>query len=761
VPSRSLPVSPIPLAGLAGGFLAYALATGGGPGGFAMRVLCLLRAWAILSLLLCLWNLMQWVSAFYADFASIRHTFNAIAGEAVYSPGLFDLTNRFLFGHANYVAALAVLTVALAPAAWLLDGSKWRRVWAALLLPAALVILVSTDSRAAFGGAFAAGAVWLVFFLVRRGVGNRALAGTVAALALLAIAFTAAVPSLRQTAASVVTGELGRSDFQRMGYLAAGWEMGLDRPLTGQGPGTVSYHYPRFWDGQSRLDQALQLHNTPAQLWAETGLLGLAAFTALALAGLACLLPLVARWRSLATLPAGLSAGILAAALGYLPLLLTDYQLDVPYIAATFALAGGLLAATRLHAGSAARAAPPRRRLRRACGLLVAGCLAVLAWSGGHGLHHRAQNHAGLAALNQGDIERFVQTHQAAAAWDPAETLPLNRLGFEFARIARAIRSAQPEAAAALRQRALGFFEESLHRRPCQEYPLTQSGWLLLDGGEPARALTAFQRALQAAPSRRSPSRGLALAASRLLGEPAYALFALEGMAYPEQAVQFLDPAVDRVRLATEIRARLSQAGADGALRTRRERLLAARADAILARMHALPAPRADAFGLDEPFSLQAALAKSSFGPGEFEPPPAMRAAARARRGGTDAAFHLVEIILGGRAPGPEAGEALIRSLERHPQASLARWAGLLVEARAQPTGRFHITRGSHGLFARNLDGRPFHDLNERAHNVLAHAALGAALRPVVLPPAYLARERGDALEALGLAGVPGAPEVP
>lgn len=61
--------------------------------------------------------------------------------------------------------------------------------------------------------------------------------------------------------------------------LRAGWLLGNERPLTGWGPGSGVWMYPRVAAQTRAAPQALpDLGNTPAQLYAETGALGLLGF---------------------------------------------------------------------------------------------------------------------------------------------------------------------------------------------------------------------------------------------------------------------------------------------------------------------------------------------------------------------------------------------------------------------------------------------------------------------------------------------------
>jgi hypothetical protein len=138
---------------------------------------------------------------------------------------------------------------------------------------------------------------------------------------------------------------------------AGGVRMGADRPLLGWGPGTTPLAYPRYraiLDGG--VENALQLHSTPVQLWAETGAAGL--LVALLFCGLAAW-----NWRRAPTAAATLA--------GYGVFALTDHQLDVPVFAAALAALAALLATP------AAVPTAPRLRLGVILVLFAAGGLIV------------------------------------------------------------------------------------------------------------------------------------------------------------------------------------------------------------------------------------------------------------------------------------------------------------------------------------------------------------------------------------------------
>ena len=271
----------------------------------------------------------------------------------LFSPSLFERRNAHPLGHANYTAGLMLLGLP-----WLVAVMRRTRgplrVAALLAIALALLNLFMSGSRggllglAALGvaGVATAGLGWKRFFLLA--------AGLVGLAALLAVANPRIRAQLRPADPQAAP---NLSSVQRSAMFAGGLKMGADRPLLGWGPGTTPLAYPRYraaLDGG--VENALQLHSTPVQLWAETGATGLLA------ALLACVLA-AWNWRR-----APAAAVTLA---GYGVFALTDHQLDVPVFAAAMAALAAMLASP------AAAPAAPRTRLGLVLLLLAVAGLIV------------------------------------------------------------------------------------------------------------------------------------------------------------------------------------------------------------------------------------------------------------------------------------------------------------------------------------------------------------------------------------------------
>jgi O-antigen ligase len=242
-----------------------------------------------------------------------------------------DARNAFPLGHASYTAGLALLGLPWLCTLALRSAGRTRLAWS-IATALALLLLVSSGSRAAIPSLAALGVVALLRSpLDRKRKILLALALPLAAL-LVAVAnprtramFTPADPAAAPNLSNV----------QRSAMLTAAARMGADRPLLGWGPGTTPLAYPRFRAGlDGGAENVLQLHSTPAQLWAELGAAGLAC--ALALAALA----LHAFIRAPLPSPAAL------ALVGYAVFSLADWQLDIPVFAFAVALCLGHLVPT-------------------------------------------------------------------------------------------------------------------------------------------------------------------------------------------------------------------------------------------------------------------------------------------------------------------------------------------------------------------------------------------------------------------------------
>lgn len=292
-----------------------------------------------------------------------------------------------LFTYPNLLAGfLAMLLPVGLALAW--DASRPRRLlWSAA---AAVMVLGLLATRSLGGWLAAAAGVGIFAWLLPAGRARRwglAAFGAAAVLG-LGVLFHARGPG------EAAGGMLGR--FQ---YWAGAWRMGLEHPLFGVGPGLFGVYYSRY---QTGADFTRFAHSLPLQLWAETGLAGIAAFAWLAVVAVR---RIGAAWREnpdgqRRRLMAGLTAGIAAFGL--------HACLDVDFFflknAAVFWLCLGALLGLAIPRGVASES-DARRGEAAETGLsawLQGGLFVLLVfvlWHGGRSLWVEGALYAGAAGL--------------------------------------------------------------------------------------------------------------------------------------------------------------------------------------------------------------------------------------------------------------------------------------------------------------------------------------------------------------------------
>jgi O-antigen ligase len=453
----------------------------------------------------------------------------------------FSSRNAYPFGHSTYTAGFAVLA-----APWLaglaLTGLNWRRWlwWAAAA--GALALIPTTGARGGVLGIAVAAACAAALWLGNATLSRRQRLGIVGGALGLAAVFVALDPRLRALVRERRWSDTAaESNRQRTAMLEVGQLMGRDRPLTGYGPGTVSLVYPHYRAQLSGgVDNVLQLHSTPAQFWAELGLPGVLALV-LALVGTARLTR--GLWRT-----AGVSSNdptsdassgrsyrlraqaLVVALAGYFAVSLTDFQLDVPWFAATLAV---FLALLRAYPPARPTPAPGRRlTLRRALGGLLLALLALTLWPTALSLRARQQFAEAADARVTGDEAAFVAGAERAATtarWDAFFPLQLAAFyGEKWLQSGDAVPQAQWQ------ERFVHWQQVALARHPDEDYSHLNLGWLLLST-DPAEAEKHFLAAAHLSPNKGGVYLGLGL--SRLgRPDPAAAIraFALEWLNDPQ-----------------------------------------------------------------------------------------------------------------------------------------------------------------------------------------------------------------------------------
>lgn len=413
--------------------------------------------------------------------------------------------NDIPFGHSTYVAGAMILVLPWLALATFQTRGLNRIIWAFFAGVAGFVLAV-TGSR---GGVLAAGAMTAVgvgHFIVSASWTRRSKALLVALTTAVLILGVVSNPRLRDLVQGRGWSDVAReSNAQRSAMLAAGLKLGSARPFTGWGPGTVPLTYPQVRGQLSGgVDNVLQLHNTPAQIWATLGIGGLAAMIAI-------LAAMIARVRDLARQTTQNPAISTAACslLGYGLFSLTDHQLDLPVMNSL-----SVLSLAVLFAGGQSQGAFLSNRFSRVFLFAASTLVVALLVPTGRDLSARFTYELALTAFEQDHLDegrRLLETSSAIAPYDPYYRHQLvGRL------LAKRQQVTDAKTISRLTEDSINQLILSLNAGCFQEFAHFNLGWLALEQNRPAQAANYFQLTAREAPNRRGVYWGWGLALHRL-----------------------------------------------------------------------------------------------------------------------------------------------------------------------------------------------------------------------------------------------------
>ncbi len=444
----------------------------------------LLTLQATLSLLFIVVSLGLWsVQTVLPELAKLRQ-FQQLGVTLSYDLKLLELRNWAPIGHQNYVAGYLVLVLPLLAGLAITQQGRQRWLWSSAV-GLGCIDLYTTNSRGGWLGLLVMVSVSGGVFFWRR---QRRLVW--AGLVPIVVGLVLVNDRLRLALVQILSGQgTGELAFRVINAIV-GWRIGWSHPWFGAGLGSVPLLYQQYrpaWAGREG-ELVYQLHNTPLQLWAELGSVGI-----IVALGSVMLLGYLSLRHQANHNP--LTIALSAALLGYSILAITDYQLDNLAISGTIVL---YIACLANHFNTQQTRHPPRST--RHLPLLPLTLLTILLLSTVWLLPiHRAwyASSQGFTALRRQDIDTFVQRlnqAQRLAAWEPYYP---NQLGWTLGD--RALEARDPQAL----QLGIQALQRSLEIAPHQEFATTNLGWLLLVSNNPLAAQQAFQRSATLVPAKR------------------------------------------------------------------------------------------------------------------------------------------------------------------------------------------------------------------------------------------------------------------
>ncbi|KPQ35955.1 MAG: Lipid A core - O-antigen ligase-like protein [Phormidesmis priestleyi Ana] len=425
---------------------------------------------------------------------------------------ILTLRNWHPIGHQNYVAGYLMLALPLL-VGLAFSRSSWQRpIWLAGFA-LGLATLYSTASRGGWLGLIVSLFVFISLSTFRYPKLRRVLLSSGVVSFVGIVLWGASNQRIRALFTAIASKGEGSELAYRLITNTTGWHIGLDHPLLGSGLGSVSLLYQKYrpdWAGREA-ELTYQLHSTPAQLWAELGLLGilLTAITLLSIAFLGI------RWCKVTSpgtsqdaaeannhseIPTPLIIGVISGIAGYSTYALTDYQLDNICISGTLLIyIATLIFANGLDPALETQAQGNRTQHKRIA-LAGAGVLAAISlW-----LYpiHRAWmlSSQGFLALQQDDFASFVTYLTKAHETAPWEPYYAHQLAWNLGELA--YKSENPQQQESLRQESVQWFEKANAISPNQEFGYSNLGWLQVNSN-PQAATQNFLKATQLVPGKK------------------------------------------------------------------------------------------------------------------------------------------------------------------------------------------------------------------------------------------------------------------
>ncbi len=468
------------------------------------RLLRLLRFQALLSLVLVIESLGLWI---FTTLKPELERLEALRGAGVNLPYDFSdiqLRNWAPFGHQNYTAGFLILALPLfVNMAITLPRQKWLWISAIAL---SLIDLYTTSSRGGFLALILLVIYAIAILLFRKIIPrSQVFLGALGASGLVAVAviFNNRLQSLFLNLFSG-SGELA---FRQV-TIETGWRMGLDHWLTGAGAGSAFLMFQQYrpaW-GAKISEWIFQLHNTPIQIWAELGILGILAL----IWSVGFTIYLFIRLHSSPTWRSHYQHQVFTyttfgSLLAYIIFSLTDYQLDVFGVSAIVLITWlSLVHIGQVHLAER-QALWQFEQLRQILTLVITGCaIAAIIWlfPVNRAWQLSSIGFRALAANQPQIFETNLTEAYNLAPWEPYYSL---QLGYTMTNYARQNKNLK------LLELGQSWLEKGIKANPEQEFGYSASAWINIQKQNWVTAERQFRRALELSPNRRDPHFGLAI----------------------------------------------------------------------------------------------------------------------------------------------------------------------------------------------------------------------------------------------------------
>jgi uncharacterized protein involved in response to NO len=433
---------------------------------------------------------------------------------------IIELRNGFPIGHQNYVAGYLVLAIPLLIGLSIIQ-TGWRRwLWVSGVI-LGLIDLYSTSSRGGWLGLIVVSIIGFIVLIIRSNLPRLWLSvGGIGILALINF-LVLANNRLNTLITAVFTGSSSGEFAYRIITATTGWKIGSSHLLFGAAPGSVPLLYQQYrpaWAGREA-ELAYQLHSTPAHLWAELGLTGIA----ILLSAIALLTYLGLQWLRISHYQIRIEQifvySIYAGLLAYGINSITDYQLDNICISGTIIIYLAILATIFRSSLAPNQTNIPPKIIT---GLTLGGLgilLAMIVWLFPIHAAWNASSVGFLTLSSQADnqtpeqkselvaafTQRLTQANQLAP-WEPYYPY---QLGWNLGNMG--LQTSNPQERQKLIEAGIYWLNKGIKVSPNQEFGHTNLAWLLMAKGDAQTATKEFARSAQLMSAKRGVFYGLGL----------------------------------------------------------------------------------------------------------------------------------------------------------------------------------------------------------------------------------------------------------
>ena len=497
--------------------------------------------------LIFLWSILLYIASDVNG--NLYFTAENILNNTIRSPTRFleiftkKTKNYFPFWHCNYLAGFCVLSIPVIIGLIFTDKRRWKFFWI-ITFGLAIITLYTAESRGGYLGFTVFLFLLLIVILnIKKLPYKKSM--------LLAIIAIFAVILINDRFRNTLVESVFKFNFATMEARVPVWntgmKIGVSNPVLGNGIGTHSLLYKKFWNGNG-LPEIYQLYSTPITIFTELGLVGIVLWGSIFFLGIYCWIRLL-RSKEVDKKEKILTTAFIFSFISYTATSLVDYQLSIYPISGSLAIIlACIIASHDRHSKQDTKSDVCSyskdsnhfvcKTIKKILSVVLIVCFVFMAWYQYKDFMARKNFKLAVDSFyknnNLAEAEKKVNI---ALEWQPKNFGFLNNLSSMLINASKHVGGKEKEFFA---DKAIMYLKKSIKLQKYQTYPYDVLGWIYLDKN-PQKAENYFQEALYMSPINTGTFWGLGLSCLKQnKKQKAIKAFALEFLISPE-TVLFVD----------------------------------------------------------------------------------------------------------------------------------------------------------------------------------------------------------------------------